>query len=84
MRDAPWPVFASSVENSTFMGIDGGWPVDNSYLGNVLWGDFFLRIPDTTFSPYIGHTQQDGFVLLHGHPLNGTKFFTWGQSGMNF
>lgn len=41
----------------------------------------FLRIPDTVYTPYIAHTQDDGYVLVHGHPLNGTKFFTWGQSG---
>jgi tetratricopeptide (TPR) repeat protein len=41
----------------------------------------FLRIPDTVYTPYIGHTQEDGYVLIHGHPLNGTKFYTWGQSG---
>lgn len=81
MRDAPWPWFAGSIENSTFQGVDGEWPVDNSYLGNILWGDFFLRIPSEVYSPYIGHTEQDGFVLIHGHPLNGTKFFTWGQNG---
>jgi hypothetical protein len=41
----------------------------------------FLRIPDTVYTPYIGHTDSDGYVLVHGHPLNGTKFYTWGQSG---
>lgn len=63
MRDAPWPWFAGSVENSTFKGIDGSFPVDNSYLGNVLWGDFFLRIPDTVYSPYIAHTQDRKSVV---------------------
>lgn len=43
----------------------------------------FLRIPDTVYTPYIAHSQEDddGFVYVHGHPLNGTKFYTWGQSG---
>lgn len=81
MRESPWPYFSGSIENSTFAGIDGVWPVDNSLLGNVLWGDFFLRIPDSAYTPFVAHTQTDGFVLVHGHPLNGTKFFTWGQNG---
>ena len=51
--------------------------------GNHQIGDLFLRIPDTVYSPYIAHNPDDGtgYVLVHGHPLNGTKFFTWGQSG---
>lgn len=30
---------------------------------------------------YIAYSEVEGFVGFHGHPLNGTKFFTWGQSG---
>lgn len=48
----------------------------------------FLRIDADAvaakgISPYIGHNQlgDKGYVYIHGHPLNGTKFFTWGQSG---
>lgn len=26
-------------------------------------------------------TGEESYVLVHGHPLNGTKFFTWGDSG---
>jgi hypothetical protein len=81
MRDAPWPYFAEAIENSTFKGYDNEWPTDNSYLGNHQIGDMFLRIPDTVYTPYIAHTQEDGYVVVHGHPLNGTKFFTWGDSG---
>lgn len=81
MRDAPWPYFAEAIENSTFQGYKGEFPTDNSYLGNHQIGDMFLRIPDTVYTPYIAHTEEDGFVLVHGHPLNGTKFFTWGDSG---
>lgn len=81
MRNAPWPIFAEAIENSTFGGYENAFPTDNSYLGNHQIGDMFLRIPDTVYTPYIAHTQEDGFVLVHGHPLNGTKFFTWGQSG---
>jgi hypothetical protein len=81
MRNAPWPWFAEAIENATFSGYQGAALTDNSYLGNHQIGDMFLRIPDTVYTPYIGHTQEDGYVLIHGHPLNGTKFFTWGQSG---
>lgn len=81
MRDAPWPYFAEAIENSTFQGYDGEWPTDNSYLGNHQIGDMFLRLPGDVYTPYIGHTAEDGYALIHGHPLNGTKFFTWGDSG---
>jgi hypothetical protein len=81
MRDAPWPYFAEAIENSTFQGYNGEWPTDNSWLANHQLGDMFLRIPDTVYSPYIAHTETDGYVLVHGHPLNGTKFFTWGDQG---
>lgn len=81
VRDAPWPYFADAIENSTFKGYQGEWPTDNSYLGNHQLGDMFLRISDSVYTPYIAHTDMDGYVLVHGHPLNGTKFFTWGDSG---
>jgi hypothetical protein len=74
MRDAPWPSYANAIENSTFQGYSGEWPTDNSYLGNHQIGDMFLRIPDTVYSPYIAHTQDDGYVLVHGHPLNGKVY----------
>jgi len=81
VRDAPWPYFADAIENTTFKGYQNEWPTDNSYLGNHQLGDMFLRIPDTVYTPYIAHTEEDGYVLVHGHPLNGTKFFTWGDTG---
>ena len=81
IRNAPWPYFAEAIENATFKGYQNKWPTDNSYLGNHQIGDMFLRIPDTVYTPYIAHTQEDGYVLVHGHPLNGTKFYTWGDSG---
>eukprot|EP01038_Epipyxis_sp_PR26KG_P014959 gene14959-20124_t len=84
MRDAPWPCFAEAIENATFTGYENAWMTDNSYLGNHQIGDMFLRIPkDQVYTPYIAHNQAEdkGFVLVHGHPLNGTKFYTWGQSG---
>lgn len=83
MRDAPWPRFAEAIENASFTGYKDSWMTDNSYLGNHQIGDMFLRIPDTVYTPYIAHNQEEdnGFVLVHGHPLNGTKFYTWGQSG---
>jgi len=89
MRNAPWPYFAEAIENASFTGYENKWMTDNSYLGNHQIGDMFLRIPAPGSSsnapptPYIAHNQADdhGFTLVHGHPLNGTKFYTWGQSG---
>lgn len=83
MRNAPWPYFAEAIENASFAGWEGKALTDNSWLGNHQIGDMFLRIPDTVYTPYIAHNQEDdeGFTLIHGHPLNGTKFYTWGQSG---
>ena len=83
MRNAPWPYFAEAIENASFTGWEGKALTDNSWIGNHQIGDMFLRIPDTVYTPYIAHSQanDDGFVLVHGHPLNGTKFYTWGQSG---
>lgn len=74
MRDAPWPYFAEAIENSTFKGYKNEWPTDNSYLGNHQIGDMFLRIPAEVYTPYIAHTEEDGYVLVHGHPLNGEFF----------
>jgi len=84
MRTAPWPYFAEAIENASFHGYQNAWPTDNSYLGNHQIGDMFLRLPaDDIYTPYIGHNQEGdhGYTLIHGHPLNGTKFYTWGQSG---
>ena len=82
MRDSVWPHYAMAIENASFVGYEGKYPTDNSFIGNHQLGDMFLRIPDDqVYTPYIAHTELDGFVLVHGHPLNGTKFFTWGQSG---
>jgi hypothetical protein len=30
--------------------------------------------------PSITLTDEDGYSVIHGHPLNGTKFFTWGSA----
>ncbi|KOO32187.1 tetratricopeptide repeat family protein [Chrysochromulina tobinii] len=44
-------------------------------------GDYFLRIPPGS-RHWIAHVSDDTeYVAVHGHGLNGTKFFTWGQSG---
>jgi hypothetical protein len=54
---------------------------DMSFLGNIPSAhDFFFRIPKPT-KPYIAHTRVDGYTVMHAHPLNGTKFFTWGMAG---
>lgn len=79
-RNSAWPRFATSLRNSSFSGYQGQWGTDNSYLGNIIFGDFFVRIPEP-LQPYIAHVDEQGYTIYHGHPLNGTKFFTWGQTG---
>jgi hypothetical protein len=79
-QENSWPHYAGSVQNGSFTGLDNVWSHDNSYLGNIIWGDLFLRIPSPQM-PYIAIAEQDGRVVFHGHTLNGTKFFTWGQNG---
>lgn len=81
LRNAPWPAFENGMLNSTFGGLGGARLTDSSYLGNIAYtGDYFLRIPDGK-RRWIAHQDGDGYVAVHGHPMNGTKFFTWGQSG---
>ena len=64
---------------------DGGrgncaWQTDSSYLGNIPSShDFFFRIFKPQ-KPYIAHVDEDGFTVMHAHPLNGTKFFQWGEN----
>lgn len=86
MTSADWPHSATVVQNVSFDGLEGDWKHDNSFLGNLMDGDFFLRIrkddPQQTLTgPWIASVSEEGFTVLHGHPLNGTKFFTWGQNG---
>jgi len=81
LRNAPWPKFDNGMLNSTFGGLDGQRVLDSSYLGNIAYtGDYFLRIPDKN-RKWIAHQDEDGYIAMHGHNMNGTKFFTWGQSG---
>ena len=82
LRNAPWPAFDNGMLNSTFGGEGGERLVDSSYLGNIAYtGDYFLRVPSAS-RKWIAHVDDGGeYVAVHGHPLNGTKFFTWGQSG---
>ena len=84
MRKAYWPTFAMGDANTTFSGHSNTRQTDNSWLGAVTSGDYFMgplsKIPDTD-PRYIAWTQEDGFCSYHGHPNNGTKFFTWGQNG---
>ena len=83
-RNALWPIYSEAMENASFVGT-GEFQSDMSYIGNHQLGDMFLRIPSNqVYTPYIGHTDTSdptGYTLIHGHSLNGTKFFTWGQSG---
>lgn len=42
----------------------------------------FFNIPFSHFiSLSFSPSSHLGYTLIHGHPLNGTKFYTWGQSG---
>lgn len=81
LRNANWPAFDNGMLNSSFGGVSGQRLVDSSYLGNIAYtGDYFLRVPPES-RKWIAHVGEDGYVAVHGHPMNGTKFFTWGQSG---
>jgi hypothetical protein len=44
-RYSTWPHFAG-VLNSTFKGRGEGWQQDHSFQDNVVWGDFFVDVPD--------------------------------------
>mmetsp|Transcript_25522 Transcript_25522/g.52321 ORF Transcript_25522/g.52321 Transcript_25522/m.52321 type:complete len:686 (+) Transcript_25522:83-2140(+) len=76
---APWPAFSMGNDNASF--VPG--QTDNSFLEGIWSGDFFMGPLERGESPvnYIAFAEENGFVGFHGHPLNGTKFFTWGQSG---
>ena len=92
---APWPNGGISGTNSTFRGIDTNgcqakddgrgtcaWQDDMSFLGNIPHSnDFFMHI-DPSLEPWIAHTKDDGWTIVHSHPkrLNGTKFFEWGYN----
>ena len=94
LRNAPWPDFDNGMLNSTFSGVGAvaganagassgsGRLTDSSYLGNIAYtGDYFLRVPNAS-RKWIAHVDDEGaYVAVHGHPMPGTKFFTWGQSG---
>ena len=67
------------------------WAQDMSFLGNVPQPhDFFMHKsgiesswPHRPRQPYIATVHSDseglgGYTSLHGHQLNGTKYFTWG------
>jgi hypothetical protein len=70
-------------DNASFVGKGGSGATDNSWLEAIWSGDFFMGPLDRGGSVvnYISYAEEAGFVGFHGHPLNGTKFFTWGQSG---
>ena len=83
------PFFSVGDGNASFSGRGGPGPgerrTDNSWIGAVTSGDFFMgplsKLEDEA-PRYIGWTRKgEGFASLHGHPNNGTKFFTWGQNG---
>ena len=77
-----WPIFSDAIENGSFVGHDGSYHVDNSYLSNHPSSlDAFFLIDTDQQRPFIAHTENDGFVLVHGHSLKGTKLWSWGNSG---
>merc|ERR1719174_1057871 len=90
---AAWPNGAWMQRNVSFRGpdLDGcsaddngrgtcAWQQDMSYLGNIPNShDFFFRIQKPQ-RPYITHVSDDGYSVIHSHPLNGTKFFEWGMA----
>jgi hypothetical protein len=80
---SPWPTFSMGNDNASFVGKGGSGATDNSWLEAIWSGDFFMGPLDRGGSVvnYISYAEEAGFVGFHGHPLNGTKFFTWGQSG---
>ena len=76
-----WPHFAMGDSNSSFGGYMGRRITDNSFLGAVTSGDFFMG-PTSPDEHSITYAEASGFAAYHGHSasLNGTKFFTWGQA----
>jgi hypothetical protein len=96
---AAWPNGGLGAANTSFRGIDAGgcrdaddgrgtcaWQDDLSYLGNIPHSnDFFMHI-DRDQAPWIAHTKDDGWTVVHSHPrrLNGTKFFQWGYNEFGF
>ena len=62
-----------------------------SFIGNIPSAhDFFMHkagidthwpLPEGRgWQPYIALADKSGYTVVHGHPLNGTKVFTWGAS----
>ena len=76
-QGSPWPRFAMGDDNSTFRGHANTRMTDNSFLGAVTSGDFFMG-PTSPDAHAISYAEEGGFVGYHGHSqtLNGTKFFT--------
>ena len=73
---SPWPRFDYGLENSSFYETNP----DLSFLKNLPDTiDSFVRIMKPQL-PYIAHVDDEGYTVVHGHQLNGTKFFTWGQT----
>ena len=74
LHATPWPMFPNTT---------GGDPVDRSWLDTwIQGGDNFLRIYKPE-EPFVAVVDRDVFGeavgLYHGHPLNGTKFWTGGS-----
>lgn len=84
--------FPGNAVNTSFRGPElpgfpsghPAWAQDMSFLGNVPTPhDFFMHKagiethwPHRAQQPYIATVHSDGFTSVHGHQLNGTKYFT--------
>jgi hypothetical protein len=79
LRSAPWPYYAET-KNTSFSGLDDVWLQDHSYVGNIVWGDLFHHIPEDKRKYIMNVEAEDGYSVYHGHPLVGTKLFSWGES----
>jgi len=73
---APWPIFDELLSNTTFYtpGQDHSW--------NRAWyeqSSVFLRIFSPKI-PYMVNVDEKGRGFIHGHELNGSKYWTWGNT----
>eukprot|EP00461_Guttulinopsis_vulgaris_P004054 UN04055 len=83
-RYSSWPYLSPGL-NSSFAGKDGAWFIDHSWQSNVIWGDYFFDIKNTTLQdPWVQISylkkEDKGYSVWHGHGNDGTKFFTWGNN----
>ena len=63
---ANWPFFAMGDANASFSGYRGRRLTDNSFIGAVTSGDFFMGKTDPD-EHYIAYADTTGFFGYHGH-----------------